>query len=493
MKNTVIYTLLLLMVMATGCTEYLTFPQEGQMPATGLDTTKKENMFAPVSNAYASLRNGDTHGFAYLGMLEITSDDADKGSSETDGAGMIELNTFKYGPSNIHVNAYWEALFRVVSAANNAIFTLPSFKGILKTEADRKDYEGMMAESRFIRGYAYFCLVRAFGGVPIIDRVMTSEELARQPRASAAEVYAFIHNDLLAGVNNLPDGYTKEWAGRVFKTSAMAMHAKVFMYENKWDSVAFYTNKVISSRKHELYTNFYKMFRIDAENGTESLFEVQSSTVGLQDGNRDDVMCPYAYYQGPRNNKPENMQGWGFKVPSDGLRAFLAGRGESERIKATVMVRGTVTPEGDSICTSCANPYYNMKTYTPSAYNKWSNNGYGMNQNVRVLRYAEVLLMHAEALAQGAAVPVSMTLDQAMNEVRARVGLSTPGGYSLQDIYDERRAELALEENRFYDLIRTNRAQSILGALGYTSKNALFPIPQRQRDLNPSLTQNSGY
>ncbi len=492
MKKLAIYNLVFLLMFATGCSDYLEFPQEGELPVSGLDYSKKENMFAPVSNAYASMRQGNAHGFAYLGMLEITSDDADKGSTETDGATMIELNTFKYTASTDHINLYWTDVFNVVSAANNAIYTLPKFTEILKTDADVRNYNGMMGESRFIRGYAYFCLVRAYGGVPIIDQLKTSEELASTPRADKDSVYAFIHRDLTYAVQNMPESYSKDWAGRVTKYSAMAMKAKVFLYQEKWDSVAFYTNQVIASGRFDLYNNFYKMFRIDAENCEESLFEIQNSSLGLQDGDRK-IASEYGYIQGPRNNSPENMQGWGFKVPSNALISFLNGRGETERIKATIMVRGTMTPEGDSIASTCVNPYYNMKTYTPSSYNKWAFNGYGMDQNIRILRYAEVLLMHAEALANGASVPVTMTADEAMNKVRNRVLLSTPGGYSLNDIYDERRAELALEENRFYDLVRTNRAQTVLGSAGYTGKNALFPVPQRQRDLNPSLTQNPGY
>ena len=471
------------------CSDFLNIPQEGEFNIGGLDYSKKENMFLPVSNVYASIRSNNAHGFAYIGMFEITSDDADKGSTPEDAPAQIEMNNYTYGPGNTSLNEFWEGAFDIVSAANNAIATLPHFEPILRTDADWSEYKGMMAESKFLRAYAYFNLNRAFGGVPVIDKMLTSEELAQQKRATAEEVYTFIHKDLDAAVNDLPDSYSKDWAGRVTKCAAMALKAKVFLFQNKMDSVMKYTDKVIEyadrTGQYGLYPNFYKLFRVEQENCEESLFELQSSTFGRQSG--ETTYCEYAFYQGPRGNTPGNMQGWGFKVPSQGLIDFLNARGETDRIKATIMVRGTMTDEGDSIKVNCANPYYNMKVYTTSAQNRWYYNGYGFDHNIRLLRFADVLLMNAEAkatLGGDAATP--------FNRVRARVHLDPVPYPTLQDIYDERRAEFALEENRFFDLIRTGKAPEVLGPSGFTAgKNEVFPVPLRQIQLNPNLTQNN--
>ncbi len=491
MKTINIYFSIILLALLSSCNDFLDINPEGDMANQDVDYTKRENMFLSVSNAYASMRSGLAHGLPYFGMLEITSDDADKGSEANDGPDMKAMDNFTYNPGTEAVNNYWVGQYNVASAANNAIFTLPNFIPILNTETDQKDYNCMMGESRFIRAYAYFNLVRAYGGVPIIDTLMTSEQLAQQPRKTVDQVYSFIHEDLNYAVGNIYESYNKkDWAGRITKYSAMALKAKVLMYQSQWDSVAYYTDQIIESRKFGLLPTLYEVFRPDGENSRESLFEIQASLIGKTDGTPGTAaptIEEYGYYQGPRGNEPSNMQGWGFKVPSNALINFLNQRGDNERYKATVMVRGTKTIEGDSIKTKCTNPYYNMKTYTPSSYNKWSFNGYSFDYNIRVIRYAEVLLMNAEAKIHtggDAATP--------LNEVRDRAKLTAIDAPTLQDVYDERRAELALEENRFYDLVRTGQAPVVLGPLGFiTGKHELFPIPQRQRDLNPSLTQNN--
>ena len=192
------------------------------------------------------------------------------------------------------------------------------------------------------------------------------------------------------------------------------------------------------------------------------------------------------------------MQGWGFCTPSDNLIAFFEERGEVIRPATTLLYRGTMTPEGDSIKNNCTNPVYNGKVYTPSYYNNWSYNGYGFDHNIRILRYSDVLLMHAEALVNGASVTLTSgtTADMAVNMVRERAGLENLSGVTLEQIWDERRAELALEEDRFFDLIRTGQAKEAMAKVGKTfveGKHEVYPIPAAQIQLNPKLTQNNGY
>ena len=165
------------------------------------------------------------------------------------------------------------------------------------------------------------------------------------------------------------------------------------------------------------------------------------------------------------------------------------------RPATTLLYRGTTTPEGDEILPTCTNPVYNGKCYTPSSYNNWSFNGYGFDHNIRVLRYSDVLLMYAEALLNGAAAGSSgLTALDAVNQVRDRAELPLLDSVTLQTIWDERRAEFALEEDRFFDLVRTGQAAQALSANGYVEgKNNLFPIPANQRQLNPNLEQNPGY
>ena len=348
-------------------------------------------------------------------------------------------------------------------------------------------------EARVIRAYAYFNLVRMFGNLPLVDTVMTSSQLASLRQETPETLYGFIADDLDYAISVLPVAYTSAYPGRITSYTARAIKAKVMMYAGDWDEVADLTDEIISSGRYGLLTDFREVFSMDGENSKESLFEIQSSTLGGITGTAPYI--EYAYVQGPRGNTPSNMQGWGFCTPSDDLIAFYQSRGEVVRPATTLLYRGTITPEGDEIKETCTNPVYNGKCYTPSIYNNWSNNGYGYDYNVRILRYSDVLLMYAEALLNGSPVGTSgLTADDAVNLVRHRAQLPLLSGVTMRQIWDERRAELALEEDRFFDLIRTGQAATVLGPKGFTSgKNELLPIPANQRQLNPNLAQNPGY
>ena len=494
MNNIIKYIAGILLVLSVSCTDFLDIRQEATLPSTGLDYTKSENIFLPISNAYASMRTNNAHAFPYIGAFEITSDNADKGSSPEDNPTMIQLDNFTYESSNTLIRDLWTGYFDIVSAANNALHQMPFFEAAMQTEENKQYTRQCAAEAKVIRAYAYFNLTRLFGRVPIIDSLMTSEQLAAVPQAGTNDLYNFILKDLSEAIPVLPESYSSDWAGRINKYTAMGIKAKVHLYRNEPDSVASLTDRIMASGRYRLLDNFREVFSMDGENSKESLFEIQSSTLGRTTG--DATYLEYAFVQGPRGNSPGNMQGWGFCVPSNDLIQFFAKRGETVRAATTFLYRGTMTPEGDSIKAGCANPVYNGKVYTPSIYNKWSYNGYGFDYNVRILRYSDILLMFAEAKLRGASAGNTSGYSAltAVNEVRARVKLDPLSAVTLQDVLDERRAELALEEDRFFDLVRTGQAATVLKNKGYVDgKNNVFPIPISQMQLNLNLTQNPGY
>jgi hypothetical protein len=494
MKRIKFITAGLFILITTGCEEFLDLRPEATIPSTGLDYTKSENIFLPVSASYASLRSWGAHVFPYIGAFEITSDNADKGSTPEDNPPMLEMDNLSYQSTNGLINDLWVAYFDIVSSANYAIHQMPLFEEALSNSSDKLYAMQCQGESKVIRAYAYFNLTRLFGRVPIIDTILTASQLASVPQSSTEQLYAFIEKDLLEAYKVLPLSYTKEWAGRINKYTAMAIKAKVHLYQQEWDSVAYLTDQIIASGKYSLLPDFREVFSINGENSRESLFELQSSTLGKTAG--DQTFIEYAYVQGPRGNYPSGMQGWGFCTPSQDLINFFNARGENVRPTTTLLYRGTKTPEGDSIKTICSNPVYNGKVYTPLIYNKWNYNGYGFDHNVRILRYAEVLLMYAESKLRGATVPSQsgLTSDNALNLVRSRAGLAPLSGATIEQVLDERRAELALEEDRFFDLIRSGKAQTVLAGKGFVAgKHEHFPIPAAQMQLNNNLTQNNGY
>jgi hypothetical protein len=426
-------------------------------------------------------------------MFEITSDNADKGSSPEDNPSAQALDDFTLDASNYILNDLWSGYYDIVSAANNAISQMPLFRQAIKNAQTRVEIDRCEGEARAIRAYAYFNLVRAFGRVPIVDEVLTSEQLASLEQSEISEIYDFISDDLDYAISVLPVSYPSGYSGRITSYTAMAIKAKAMMYAGNWDEVASLADKIISSGRYGLMSDFREVFSIAGENGKESLFEIQSSTLGNVNGSAPYI--EYAYVQGPRGNSPSNLQGWGFCTPSENLIAFYQSRGEVVRPATTLLYRGTVTPEGDEILPSCTNPVYNGKCYTPSYYNNWSFNGYGFDHNIRVIRYSDVLLMYAEALLNGAPAGASgITALDAVNQVRDRAEIPLLDSVTLKDVWDERRAELALEEDRFFDLVRTGQAAQALASAGFVEgKNNLFPIPANQRQLNPNLEQNPGY
>ncbi len=494
MKRLQLLAAILIIVLLTNCEDFLNLRPEATIPSTGVDYTKSENIFLPVSASYAKLRDYGAHVFPYIGAFEITSDNADKGSTPEDNPPMKEMDNLTYQSTNGLVNDLWMAYFDIVSGANYAIHQMPLFVAAMLNSTDKQYALQCQGEAKTIRAYAYFNLTRLFGRVPIIDSTLTAEQLASVSQSTTSQLYGFIEKDLTEAIAILPDSYTKDWAGRITKFTAMALKAKVHLYQQDWDSVASLTDKIIASGKYGLLPNFREVFSIDGENSRESLFEIQSSTLGKTSG--DQTYIEYAYVQGPRGNSPAGMQGWGFCTPSQNLIDFFTSRGEVIRPATTLLYRGTKTPEGDSIKTICSNPVYNGKVYTPLAFNNWNFNGYGFDQNVRILRYPDVLLMYSEAKVRGATVPTTLglTADDAVNLVRTRAGLSNLAGVTLLQIWDERRAELAMEEDRFFDLVRTGQAANVLAGKGFTpGKHEVFPIPSPQMQLNSHLTQNSGY
>jgi hypothetical protein len=489
-----LFAALIITVLLTNCEDFLNMRPEGTIPSAGVDYSKSENIFLSVSASYAKLRNYGAHVFPYIGAFEITSDNADKGSSPEDNPPMKEMDNLTYQSNNGLVNDLWISYFDIVSGANYAIHQMPLFVAAMQNNIDKQYALQCQGEAKFIRAYAYFNLTRLFGRVPIVDTTLTSEQLAAVSQSTKLQLYSFIEKDLAEAIAILPGYYTKEWAGRITKFTAMGLKAKVHLYQQEWDSVASLSDKIIASGRYGLLANFRDVFSIDGENSRESLFELQSSTLGKTTG--DQNFIEYAYVQGPRGNYPSGMQGWGFCTPSQDLINFYTARGEIIRPATTLLYRGTKTPEGDSIKTICTNPVYNGKVYTPLAYNNWNFNGYGFDYNVRILRYTDILLMYAEAKVRGASVQTisGLTADDAVNLIRTRAGLPGLSSVNLQQIWDERRAELAMEEDRFFDLVRTDQAVTALAGKGFTvGKHEVFPIPSAQMQLNSKLTQNNGY
>ncbi|MDT3366546.1 MAG: RagB/SusD family nutrient uptake outer membrane protein, partial [Bacteroidota bacterium] len=298
MKAKVSILLLPILLLASSCSDFLDIRTEATMPSSGMDYSKTENIFLPVSAAYASMRLGESEALNYMALLEIVSDDADKGSAPDDGPAVKEFDEFTYGPENEHIGYVWGIFYRMVSAANYAVESMDMFAEAVSSEEALRQVAECRAESRLIRAFAYFNLVRLFGTVPLIDRTMSSEELASMPASTPAQVYDFIYKDLDVAIATLPASHA-DMPGRYTSYTARALKAKVALYNKDWNEAASQADAIMASGNFSLMPKFRDAFSVEHENGPESLMEIQSSDMGQTSGAMP--ICYYGFIQGPRN------------------------------------------------------------------------------------------------------------------------------------------------------------------------------------------------
>ena len=277
----IIYTFLTIALLAS-CADFLDIRTEATMPTSGTDYSKSELIFQSVSAAYATLRLSEGDAFAYVSVLEMPCEDADKGSTPSDAAATAgEMDNFSYGATNTLVNQMWAKFYDIASAANHAIKEMAEFEKSMTTAENKTYCRQCAGEAKVIRAYAYFNLVRMFGSVPIVDRMMTAEELASNPAKSEAEVYQFIYNDLQEAIAVLPESYPKKETGRFTVYTARALKSKVALYRKDWATAASEADMIIRSHRFSLVPVFRDVFSMEYENSSESLMEIQASETRL--------------------------------------------------------------------------------------------------------------------------------------------------------------------------------------------------------------------
>jgi len=480
---------LLMAVMLGSCSSnFLDVAPQGQKKSEQFWKTENDATMA-VNAMYAKLHSYEQVAFPAIAVESMPSDDANKGSTPGDATYMNFYDGFTVTSTEGQLGGFWTGLYQQINLCNQILDHVDTmnFDAGLKSR--------YLAEAKFIRGYCYFRLVRAFGAVPLRLHIPENTTQYNLPRTPADSVYQAIEGDLTDAADVLPVSYDAADIGHATKGAALAIHAKVCMYEKKWQQVYDLTNQVIGLGIYHLYPDFEQMFRIPQENCSESIFEIQCQYLA---DNTAASNSQYAQVQGDRDVTPS--VGWGFNVPDSSLvKAY--GPGDT-RLNGTILFAGETTPEGDVVPKAgLGSPtMYNMKAYVPFTLAATDNQG--SDQNVRVMRYAEVLLMHGEAANELGKTAEALA---AVNQVRERARGSNAGAVpdltetnpdSLRlDIWHERHLELAMEFDRFFDLVRQGRAADVLKAKGFQQgKNELMPIPQNEIDLSGGLlTQNPGY
>lgn len=455
--------------------DFLDIKDEGELDATEFFKTQEDAMQA-TNAVYSFLRSWENSAFPAQFVLGVPADDVEKGSNPGDASFINAYDNFSFTVADDGVRGYWVGQWQAINRANQVMTHVP---GITMDESLKSR---LLAETRVLRAYYYFNLLRIFGGVPIFDG-LPADKNYNIPRNTAEEVYNFIIADLSAASDVLPSSYAAADLGRVTKGAALGLLSKVYLYKKDYQKAYDVSNQVIALG-YALDPDFNHLFRPAGEFGSESVFEVNCECSAEFGGSQ------YAEVQGVRN-----QFGWGFFVPTASLEAaFEPG---DIRKELTILREGETTPEGDLIKKGDPNAgnMWNQKVYVPTSLN---NNicGYGSIQNIRILRFAEILLINAEAANEIGNTAVAVTN---LNKVRTRAALPNTSASSQSAlrtaIWNERRVELAMEMDRFTDLVRTGQAATVLGPLGFqANKNELFPIPlQAISDSDGVLTQNPGY
>lgn len=526
----------------SSCNDWLTEETPG--------TTKVSEFFTSLSTAEAVVNA------AYVPMTwefgttyypewyfgDIVSDDALKGGQDiNDGADLRELENFKANSDNEILLGYYRAQWQGIQRANLAIDEIPTTRIETEgTEADKqaKYRDRYLGEAYFLRGYYYFRLARMFGGMPLIDYVIKSSNQWAQKRATMDETLNFAIEDFKRAENLLweKDKYSDEELGRATKGAAQAMLLKANLYRadyqrnagNETEAQKYFAEaakwgkEVIKSRQYSLWPNYFDNFRLANENGRESVFEIQYTEEATSDyGGEGYTRGTMTTILQRSRSSAFGEAGWGYNRPTQNLyNEYEAG---DARRDETILVPTDVQIETPAQEIYCGDRMLNRKY---AMYNDDTNGGIyklahptrSPKNNIQI-RYADVLLMYAEACCETGDLPSAKT---ALKEVRDRAGLSQfPYTAVIQGqtvtyndnqedlrkaIRHERRVELAMEGHRWFDLTRwgiaketmdtymageTEEAKELYGTF-QKGKHELFPIPSKEIDLS-GIEQNPNW
>lgn len=526
----------------SSCNDWLTEETPG--------TTKVSEFFTSLSTAEAVVNA------AYVPMTwefgttyypewyfgDIVSDDALKGGQDiNDGADLRELENFKANSDNEILLGYYRAQWQGIQRANLAIDEIPTTR--IETEGDEAEKQAKyrdryLGEAYFLRGYYYFRLARMFGGMPLIDYVIKSSNQWAQTRSTMDETLNFAIEDFKSAENLLweKDKYSNEELGRATKGAAQAMLLKANLYRadylrnagNETEAQKYFAEaakwgeKVIQSRQYSLWPNYLDNFRLANENGRESVFEIQYTEEATSDyGGEGYTRGTMTTILQRSRSSAFGEAGWGYDRPTQNLyNEYEAG---DARRDETILVPTDEQIETPAQEIYCGDRMLNRKY---AMYNDGANGGIyklahatrSPKNNIQI-RYADVLLMYAEACCESGDLPSAKT---ALKEVRDRAGLSQfPYTAVIQGqtvtfndnqedlrkaIRHERRVELAMEGHRWFDLTRwgiaketmdtymageTEEAKELYGTF-QKGKHELFPIPSKEIDLS-GIEQNPNW
>ncbi len=566
----------MLMVVTFACKDkFLDVPATGQLASNQLGS--KAGLDGLLLSSYAQL-NG--RGFSQSASSynwvrgSISGGDANKGSNSGDFNALTPFQNYLLLPTSGEVNAKWNAMYEGISRANSVLRTLPS----ATPDVSAADKTRLTAEARFLRGHYYFELKRAFNMVPYVDETV-DYGTGIEKVTNATDIWSKIEADFKFAQDNLPA--TQAAVGRANKWAAASYLAKTYMYQKKYAEAKALFDQIIASGttsnglKYALLPSFSDNFNAAKDNGSESVFAIQAAAnTGSSDNANPDLVLNFPYNTG--SNGPAGCCGFfapsfelanSFRVGANGL-PLLDGSYNSgaNQLKSDQGVASSepFTPDAGPVDPRLdwsigrrgiqyldwqphpgldwirdqgfAGPYspkkfvfYRTQSKTLTDGSSWTDGYSAINYNI--IRYADVLLMAAEAEIEVGSLATALNY---VNLVRTRA--ANPAGFvkttaganaanyvinnytafadkttARNAVYFERKLELSGEGHRFYDLVRWGIAPTVLNAflayetpklnVGYTGakftagKDEYLPIPQTQIDYQGKdiLKQNPGY
>lgn len=390
-------------------------------------------------------------------LTEIRSDNSKTRTSEGEGSQFESMNV---DPSNSTVALYWSNNYNVIFRANTVLEHLDA----VTNAAKKTQFEG---EAKFARALCHFNLVRAFGDVPLINKVITATDKEYFNRTPKAEVFTSIINDLKDAASMLPArAATSE--GRATKGAANALLGKVYLTTGDF-AAAKTALDAVSTSEYSLMPVFNDVFY--KEQNKEVIFAIEY----INDNATDSELFSLDFTSKGRAT--------GLNFATNDLMSVVD---TADQRKSTLFYYETA-----------------ISSWECGKYRSSSSNASYSGNDWIVLRYADVLLMQVEAIMAGGESTSDATAVAAFKAIRSRAGFETSNITSVTkaDLLKERRIEFAFEDQRLYDLIRFGEADAVMSAFSakgeptfaYSSTDLLLPIPQRERNLNPDMAQNPGY
>jgi starch-binding outer membrane protein, SusD/RagB family len=476
---------------------------ENSMVGKETDYSLTQNMIQPLIGAYATMQNFQWEVFP---LISVRGDDVNAGG-HGDAPGFLLIDVYIYDNTYWVYNSVWQNLYRDIYDFHAAIEQILLYKKYAKIPSTADQY---IAEVKVLRAFILLQLSRLWGDV-FIPKSSDPSELYSTALSGKNEVMQHISDQMDEALPFLTDMRPNERTdipGGITRYTALAIKSLANLELKNYQRVVDATSEIISSGKFSLEPDFYELFKIAGKLDDENILELQYSDFGQGSGYNTSYL--FSFF-GPSDWTPvipEALGGWGYYEPSIKYIKFMLHRGETVRLETSVLFtnRGiaeiksdpnyntlpawisNTTRSGDVINDNYRAMFFSGKHYLPSVQLTPGRTYYGTNKNFICIRFAEIMLMHAEALTQGA-TGYGMTADQAVNAVRLRAGLEPLTGVNNAQVMDEKFAELAMEwGTRYYDNVRYGKYDELsYEGRTFTQDKIFFPYPKMQVDLLPIL------